>query len=71
MITMHLYRCKMRRLNIFLVRENTMGNILSEGLQYIGRIDDDGYVFDCSGNCVAKINDSGYIGKVGGGEIFG
>lgn len=48
-----------------------MGNILSEGLQYIGRIDDDGYVFDRSGNCVAKINDSGYIGKVGGGEIFG
>lgn len=48
-----------------------MGNVLSEGLQYIGRIDDDGYVFDRSGNCVAKINDSGYIGKVGGGEIFG
>jgi len=48
-----------------------MGNVLSEGLQYIGRIDDDGYVFDRSGNCAAKINDSGYIGKVGGGEIFG
>ena len=48
-----------------------MGNMLGEGLQYIGRIDDDGYVFDRSGNCVAKINDSGYIGKVGGGEIFG
>ena len=48
-----------------------MGNVLSEGLQYIGRIDDDGYVFDRSGNCVAKINYSGYIGKVGGGEIYG
>lgn len=48
-----------------------MGSAVSEGLQYIGRIDDDGYVFDRSGNCVAKINDSGYIGKVGGGEIFG
>ena len=48
-----------------------MGNVLSESLQYIGRIDDDGYVFDRSGNCVAKINDSGYIGKVGGGETYG
>ena len=48
-----------------------MGNVLSEGLQYIGSIDDNGYVFDRSSNCVAKINDSGYIGKVGGGEIFG
>lgn len=48
-----------------------MGNVLSEGLQYIGRIDDDGYVFDRSGNRVAKINYSGYIGKVGGGEIYG
>lgn len=48
-----------------------MGNVLSEGLQYIGRIDDDGYVFDRAGNCVAKINDSGYVGKVGGGEIYG
>lgn len=48
-----------------------MGNILSEGLQYIGRIDDDGYVFDRSGSCVAKIHDSGYIVKVGGGESYG
>jgi len=48
-----------------------MGNIISEGLEHIGRIDDDGYVFDRSGDCVAKINDSGYIGNVGGGEIYG
>ena len=48
-----------------------MGNVISEGLQHIGRIDDDGYIFDRSGDCVAKINNSGYIGKVGGGEIFG
>ena len=48
-----------------------MGNILSEGFQDIGRIDDNGYVFKSSGNCVAKINDSGYIGEIGGGEIYG
>ena len=48
-----------------------MGNVISEKLEYIGRIDDDGYVFDRSGNCMAKINNSGYIGKVGGGEIYG
>lgn len=48
-----------------------MGEVISEGLQYIGRIDDDGYVFDKSGHCAAKINDSGYISEVGGGSIFG
>lgn len=48
-----------------------MGNVISEGIEYIGRIDDDGYVFDRSGNRVAKINDYGYVGKVGGGEIYG
>lgn len=48
-----------------------MGNVLGEGLQYIGKIDDNGYVFDRSNYCVAKINDSGYIGKIGGGEIYG
>lgn len=48
-----------------------MGNVISERLEFIGRIDDDGYVFDRSGNCMAKINNSGYIGKVGGGEIYG
>lgn len=48
-----------------------MGNIISEGLEYIGRIDDDGYVFDQSGNRVAKINYSGYIGEIGGGQIYG
>lgn len=48
-----------------------MAQIISEGLQYIGRIDDDGYVFDSSGNCAAKINDSGYIQQVGGGNTYG
>lgn len=48
-----------------------MGNIISEGLEHIGRIDNNGYVFDRSGNCIAKITDSGYISEVGGGNIFG
>ena len=48
-----------------------MGNILCEGLEYIGDIHDDGYVFDRASNCVAKIDSFGYIGKVGGGEIYG
>ena len=48
-----------------------MGNLISEGLEYIGGIDDNGYVFDRSCHCIAKINDSGYIGKVGGGDIWG
>lgn len=48
-----------------------MGKIISEGLQYIGSINDDGYIFDSLGNCFAKINESGYIGQVAGGEIYG
>lgn len=48
-----------------------MGNVISEDLQYIGRIDNDGYVFDSSGCCIAKIDSSGYIGRLGGSEIFG
>ena len=48
-----------------------MGQIISEGLEHIGRIDDDGYVFDRSGHCAAKITDSGYISEVGGGTVFG
>lgn len=48
-----------------------MGQMISEGLDYIGRIDDNGYVFDQSDNCIAKIHDSGYIGKVGGSGILG
>lgn len=40
-----------------------MGSIVSEGLEYIGRIDDSGYVFDQSDNCIATITDSGYILK--------
>lgn len=48
-----------------------MGQVISEGLEYIGRIDDNGYVFDKSGHCAAKITDAGYISEVGGGGIFG
>lgn len=48
-----------------------MGQIISEGLEYIGRIDNNGYVYDQSGNRMSKISDSGYIGEIGGGEIYG
>lgn len=48
-----------------------MGNIISEGLQYIGSIDKYGYVYDQSGKRIAKVNDNGYIGKVGNGKVIG
>jgi len=49
-----------------------MGNIISEGLEYIGRIDDNGYVYDSSGKRIAKIDDSGYIVKdTFNGGIYG
>lgn len=48
-----------------------MAQIISEGLEYIGRIDGDGYVFDISGNCSAKIDSSGYIQQIGGGKVYG
>lgn len=48
-----------------------MGQVISESLEYIGRIDDNGYVFDKSGHCAAKIAEDGYITKVGGGSIYG
>lgn len=48
-----------------------MGHVISEGLEYIGRIDDNGYVFDQSGHCAANITDNGYISEIGGGDIFG
>lgn len=48
-----------------------MANIISEGLECIGRIDNDGFVFDTSGNNLAKITDSGYICQLGSGKIFG
>ena len=41
-----------------------MGNITSEGLANIGRIDDNGYVFTTSNECIAKIDDNGYINKL-------
>lgn len=43
-----------------------MGQIFSEGSEYIGRIDDNGYIFDKSGHCIARIADSGHISEVGG-----
>lgn len=48
-----------------------MGQIINEGLSFIGRIDDNGYVFDKAGDCVAYITDSGYISEVGGGKTYG
>lgn len=48
-----------------------MAQVISEGLQYIGRIDEKGYVFDSSGECVAKIDESGYIMKLAGYGYYG
>ena len=48
-----------------------MGNIISEGLEHIGDIDNSGYVSDKCGNCVAKINDNGYICELGKNNILG
>lgn len=38
-----------------------MGQVFSEGLEFIGRIDNSGYVFDKSDNCIAVIGEFGYI----------
>ena len=46
----------------------------NETLDRIGRIDEDGTVYDTSGNSMAKIHDSGYIFKLSGdgsASIFG
>lgn len=43
-----------------------MGNITSEGLENIGSIDEKGYIYNSAGDCIASINDSGYINKLGG-----
>ena len=48
-----------------------MGQILSEDLDTIGRIDGNGYLYDTSGNCFAKLDKSGYITKLGGVENYG
>ena len=48
-----------------------MAQIISEGLEHIGQINDDGYVFDTSGHCFARIDDSGYIQKAAGSGIYG
>lgn len=48
-----------------------MAGIVSEGLENIGYIDDDGFIFDQSYNCIATINDSGYIVMTAGSGIYG
>jgi len=48
-----------------------MGHIINERLDYIGRIDDNGYIFDSMGNCFAQITDSGYITEVAGWNTYG
>lgn len=48
-----------------------MSQVISEGLEYIGRIDDVGYVFDKKGDCVAKIDESGYLNKLGSYGYYG
>lgn len=48
-----------------------MANIISESLKDIGHINDDGFIFDQSSNCIAKIDGSGYIVKTASSEICG
>lgn len=46
-----------------------MGNVISEGLEYIGRIDDDGAICDAGGNRIAVIHDDGFIFSEGGKHL--
>ncbi len=48
-----------------------MGRIVTEGFKDVGGITDDGYIYNQSGNYIAKITNSGYITKIGGGETYG
>ena len=48
-----------------------MESIMSEGLSYIGRIDDQGYIFNDSNDCIARIDESGYILRQTGSGILG
>lgn len=48
-----------------------MNYITNELSERIGRIDDDGYVFDNKGDCFAQITDSGYITAVAGWDTYG
>lgn len=48
-----------------------MGYITNELSDRIGRIDDNGYVFDTMGNCFAQVTDSGYITAVAGWDTYG
>lgn len=48
-----------------------MGTIVSEGLKYIGRIDENGYVFDVNGHCTSCITTSGYIISMDGTQRLG
>ena len=48
-----------------------MSYITNELSERIGRIDDNGYVFDNMGDCFAQITDSGYITAVAGWDTYG
>ena len=48
-----------------------MSYITNELSERIGRIDDNGYIFDNMGDCFAQITDSGYIIAVAGWDTYG
>lgn len=48
-----------------------MGQVISEGLEHIGYINGKGYIFDTSGSCFARIEESGYISKLAGSGYYG
>ncbi|MBP3940608.1 MAG: hypothetical protein J6D00_03865 [Christensenellaceae bacterium] len=48
-----------------------MANIISEGYDVIGRIDDNGFIFDNMGNMIAEIQETGLITQPADGEIYG
>lgn len=48
-----------------------MSYITNELSERIGRIDDNGYIFDNMGDCFAQITDSGYITAVAGWDTYG
>lgn len=48
-----------------------MGNVISEGFEYLGRIDDDGYMYNSSGESAGRIDESGYIYKPGYSGYYG
>lgn len=48
-----------------------MAQILSEGLEHIGNIADNGFVYDTLWNLMAEINENGYICKIASSDIYG